>query len=368
MTANVPFSDKELSRLNGVQTAKSGSAEDQFIQECIELVRDWLFTRQLRKELAPPDSQAILFVFAEAPLIDFGFDKAAVGEPVRVRRKQGTLGEGIVVCNQNFKVMLKVCESLTIEDAYTFAENQLSTSFSFTIAKVGQHKLQIHRAGQDLEGWLDDPEEIPINIDEIAITPDVIAEDLERFHLRYLSTSLARAARHMWVLPEGETQYRLGEQPEQHIQSFLLSHLDGLYGRASVFVNEEIKNQGGRTDICIERPGQGLSGKVNTVLELKVLAPTKSFNANHAWARSGVEQADSYRNHDTDAAFACLFDARREKLDMPELPPYALEKNVCLKQYAMDVPPTPKKSLLRFPNPVESVQENPCPAALRDTL
>lgn len=341
--ASTPFTDTELSRLDGVQAAKSGSAEDQFIQECIELVRDWLCTRQRRKDPAPPDSQAILFIFAEAPLVDYCFDKAAVGEPVKIRRKQGTLGEGIVVCNQNFKVMLKVCQNLTIEEAYTFAESHLSTSSSFTIAKVGQHKLQIHRAGQSLVDWLDEPEEILINLDEIALNPDVIAEDLQRFHLHYLSTPVSRAARHMWVLPDGQTQHRLGEQPEQHIQSFLLSHLDGLYGRASVFVSEEIKNQGGRMDICIARPSPGASGKVNTILELKVLAPTKSFNENHIWARSGVEQADSYRNHDTDAAFACLFDARREKLDMPTLPPYALEKSVRLERYAMEVPADSKK-------------------------
>ncbi|PZW71313.1 PD-(D/E)XK nuclease superfamily protein [Pseudomonas sp. URMO17WK12:I1] len=340
---NVPFTAVELGRLNGVHAAKSGSAEDQFIQECIELVRDWLCTRQRRKDPAPPDSQAILFVFAEAPLVDYCFDKAAVGDPLKIRKKQGTLGEGIVVCNQNFKVMLKVRQSLTIEEAYTFAENHLSTSSSFTIAKVGQHKLQIHRAGQSIVDWLDEPEEILINLDEVVLNPDVIAEDLHRFHLQYLSTPVSRAARHMWVLHNGGTQYRLGQQPEQHIQSFLLSHLDGLYGRASVFVSEEIKNQGGRMDIFIARPSPGASGKVNTVLELKVLAPTKSFNENNTWARSGVEQADSYRNHDTDAAFACIFDARREKRDMSTLPAYALEKNVRLEQYMMEVPPDSKK-------------------------
>lgn len=326
MTTPPLFTLNELSRLDGVETAKSGSAEDQFIQECIVLVRDWLSIRQLRKDPPPPDNQAILFVFAEAPLIEFGFDKKTVNEPQRIRKREGTLGEGIVVCNQNFKIILQVQENLTIREAYTFTEKQLSTSTCFTIAKVGQHKLQIHRAGQDLDDWLDDPEEILINIKETAITPDLIAEDLKRFHHGYLSTPFARAARHMWVLPKGMTQYRLGKQPEQHIQSFLLSHLEGLYGRASIFVHEEIKNQGGRVDIWIERPSLGPSGKVNTVLELKVLAPTKSPNENNTWAKSGIEQADGYRTPDTDAAFACLFDARRDKQDMPELMPYAHEK------------------------------------------
>lgn len=338
MTTQPFFTDKEFRRLNDVEAAKSGSAENQFFQECVELVREWLLTRKRRNESAPPDNQAILFIFAEVPLIDFGFDRSSVGEPIKFRKKQGTLAEGIVVCNQNFTIMLKVCESLTIDDAYTFAENKLSTSTSFAIAKVGQYKLQIHRAGQNLDGWLNEPDEVLISIDDKDITPDLISDDLRRFHHSYLSTSLARAARHIWVLPKGKMQYRLGAKPEEHIQSFLLSHLDGLYSRASVFVHEEIKNQGGRTDIFIERPSQGLSRKVNTILELKVLAPTNSFAANYEWAKSGIEQADGYRNQDTDAAFACLFDARRDKQEMPELPAYAKEKNVRLEPYLMDVP------------------------------
>lgn len=344
MTTLSLFTNNELSQLDKVQTAKSGSAEDQFIQECIELVRDWLFTRQARNDPPSPINQAILFVFAETPLIDFGFDKSTVNEPQKIRRKQGTLEEGIVICNQNFKIMRKVRENLTVEDAYAFAENQLSTLSSFTIAKVGQNKLQIHRAGQDLDDWLDDPDEVIINIDEITITPEVISEDIKRFHLTYLSTPLARAARHIWIRPKDGGLFRLGDRPEEHIQSFLLSHLDGLYSRAAVFVDEEIKNPGGRADIWIQRPALGSSRKVNTVLELKVLAPTKSTTANTEWAKSGIEQAGGYRNSDTDAAFTCLFDARRDKVDMPELVTYAIEKNVRLEQYLMAVPTGSVKS------------------------
>lgn len=252
MTVSQPFTSSELSILDQIPTAKSGSAEDQFIQECIALVREWLLARQRHNAEAPPDNQAILFVFSEAPLVYLGFDNTAVETPTKIRKSFGTLGEGIVVCNQNFKVMLKVRDSLTVEQAYSFAEQQLSDELIFTIAKVGQHKLQIHRAGHILQDWLDEPEEILIITDDVVLTPDLIADDIERFHKSYLSTSLARAARHMWVLREGETKYRLGDQPEQHIQSFLLSHLDGLYGRASVFIHEEIKNQGGRTDICFK--------------------------------------------------------------------------------------------------------------------
>ncbi|MGP0838079.1 hypothetical protein [Serratia sp. CY85251] len=347
MTASQSFTSEELRQLDDIESAKSGTTEDQFIQECIELVRNWLETRQKRKDPAPPDTQSILFIFAEAPDIELGFDNTFTDEPIPIRKKMGTLGEGIVVCNQNFRVMRKVCKNLTIDDAYNFVESKLSSNFSFIIAKVGQFQLQIHRAGQDLGKWLEDPDEVSINIDDIDITPELIADDIEKFHHRYLSTPVARAARHMWKCPEGAPP-KLGEKPEQHVQSFLLSHFDGLYARASVFVNEEVNNQGGRTDINIERPSKVLSRKVNTILELKVLSPTLSFNKNQEWAQSGVEQANKYRNHDTDAAFACLFDARRNKEDMPELPLYASKKDVRLLICKMDIPSTKKVKSLKL--------------------
>lgn len=339
MTVQKPFSDNELGQLDELDTAKSGSTEDQFFQECTSLVRDWLQTRELRKDPAAPDIQAILFIYAETPEVDFGFDPKTVDTPKKIRKKFGTLAQGIVVCNQNLNVMLKVRELLTVEDAFVFAENHLTTSVSFAIAKVGQYKMQIHRAFQDLDKWLDDPDEITVSIDDIHLTPEVIADDLERFHDAYLSTHLARAARHMWTSDEETSAHRLGERPEEHIQSFLLSHLDGLYGRASVFVHEEVKNKGGRTDINIARPSLSKSGKVNTVLELKVLAPTNSPKVNSNWGMKGVEQANNYRNADTDAAFACLFDARKDKSPMPDLAPFAKNNDVVLKLYPMALPP-----------------------------
>ncbi|WP_116866157.1 hypothetical protein [Pseudomonas syringae] len=341
MTVPRPFTDNELGQLDEVGPAKSGSAEDQFFQECTSLVREWLQTRELRKDPAAPDTQAILFIYSETPVVDFGFDPETVDAPKKIRKKFGTLAQGIVVCNQNFNVILKVRELLTVENAFDFAESHLTTSVSFAIAKVGQYKMLIHRAYQDLEKWLGDPDEFDVKIDDIHLTPEVIADDLVRFHDAYLSTHLARAARHMWTYDETSRAHRLGERPEEHVQSFLLSHLDGLYGRASVFVHEEVKNKGGRTDINIARPSLGKSGKVNTVLELKVLAPTNSPKVNSNWGKKGVRQAVSYRNADTDAAFTCLFDARKEKLDMPDLAPFAKSNEVVLKIYPMGLPPDP---------------------------
>nr|WP_199064493.1 hypothetical protein [Chromobacterium sp. ASV5] len=347
---SLSFSASEYIRLNDITAASSGTAEDQFIHECINFYREWLETQNIIKDNLPPKTQAILFVFSEAPRIKLGFDEKLVDTPKLVRRKSGTLEQGIVVCNQNFEIMLKVRADLEVDDAYSFVEDNFLDETTFVIAKMGQQKLQIHRSGQHISDWINYPEEHIVKCDDVAVTPDLIAEDISRFHHSNLSTEVSTAARHMWVLDKAKNQYRLGPQPEQHIQSFLLVHLRGSYSRAIVFVNEEIKNQGGRVDICIEREKHpGANKKVNTMLELKVLAPTNTFNENNAWAKKGIDQAKDYRNHDTDVSFACIFDARREKTDMPELTPYASEKNVRLEQYSMRMPadPKPKRTSLR---------------------
>jgi hypothetical protein len=74
-------------------------------------------------------------------------------------------------------------------------------------------------------------------------------------------------------------------------------------------------------------------------LELKVLNPTLTQASNHAWALSSLEQSDGYRQDDTDACFACIYDARRDQSDtMPDLEVHAKTANVRLERYPMAVP------------------------------
>ena len=74
------------------------------------------------------------------------------------------------------------------------------------------------------------------------------------------------------------------------------------------------------------------------LIELKVLSPKKSFEANLDWAKEGVVQAKGYANSNTDVSFACVYDARRNKLEMPDLPRFAETNDVRLEQYEMAVP------------------------------
>ncbi|MGO2767021.1 PD-(D/E)XK nuclease domain-containing protein [Pseudomonas taetrolens] len=344
LNTHSPFTKKEQDTISEMDSAVSGSAEEQFIQESFEFYRYWLSSRP-SNDLGP-DTQALLLIFAEAPEIDWGFTYQPNAAPVKAYRMAGTLSEGVVVCNQNFRTILKLCGALTVDEAYPFIEENLSAANTFVLGKFGQKKMQIHRSGQEIEEWFHKPEEVTIKNDDISLTPEMLADDLTNFHREYLSTSMAIAARNMWEVKTNEKRFSLRTQPERHVQSFLLTYLKGSYRKSGVFINEEINNQGGRTDIVIERETlPGSKQKVNTVIELKILSSAKSLQANCDWAISGINQAKGYANSETDACFACLYDARHDKQDMPELKPHADKQDVRLGEYSMQVPadPVPKK-------------------------
>ncbi|PBY83126.1 hypothetical protein CJT46_16500 [Pseudomonas aeruginosa] len=343
MTIEPTFTYSEKSHIERLRPGNSGSSEDQFIQEVIDFYRYW----QSKRSLGDYGSteQALLMIFAETPDVDLGLKDYVPTTISRIRRRSGTVSQGIAVCNQNFRLMVRLLDALTVDEAYDFIEHHLGDQHTFVIAKFGQQTIQIHRAGQPLDDWIHEPDEILIKSTDENITPNSLAEDLRVFHHEWLSTPRAIGARTMWELNKTKTQYDLRSGPERSVQSYLLTYLRASYRRSGVFVNEEINNQGGRTDLYVQREtSPGSNKQINTVIELKVLSPKKSFERNLEWAKEGITQAKGYANANTDAAFACLYDARRNKLAMPELPAFALANSVRLEHYEMEVPlPPPKK-------------------------
>lgn len=342
MTTEPMFTATEQGHLETLRPGNSGSPEDQFIQEVIDFYRYWQSKR------LPGDygdtQQALLMIFSETPDVDWGFDGYVPTTTSVIRRRSGTVSQGIAVCNQNFRLMVKLCDVLTVDEAYDFVERHLEDTHTFVIGKFGQQTMQVHRAGQRLSDWIYKPDELVIKNTDENITPDSLAEDLRIFHHEWLSTPLAIGARTMWELNATKTQYDLRQGPERSVQSYLLTYLRASYRKSGVFVNEEIGNQGGRTDLYVQREtSPGSNKQVNTVIELKVLSPKKSFERNLQWAKDGVIQAKGYANANTDVAFACIYDARRTKLAMPDLPSFALANTVRIEQYEMTVPLAPAK-------------------------
>ncbi len=342
MSTEPTFTSSEQGHLETLRPGNSGSPEDQFIQEAIDFYRYWQSKRSLGDY--GDAQQALLMIFSEAPDVDWGFDDYVPATTSVIRRRSGTVSQGIAVCNQNFRLMVKLHDALTVDEAYDFVERHLADKHTFVIAKFGQQTMQVHRADQPLDDWIYKPDEIVIKNTDENITPDSLAEDLRIFHHEWLSSPLAIGARNMWELNKAKTQYDLRNWPERNVQSYLLTYLRASYRRSGVFVNEEINNQGGRTDLYVQREtSPGSNKQVNTVIELKVLSPKNSFERNLQWAKDGVTQAKGYANANTDAAFACLYDARRNKLAMPELPAFALANTVRLEHYEMAAPEVPER-------------------------
>ncbi|MBK0155576.1 hypothetical protein IAE35_19740 [Pseudomonas sp. S75] len=336
------FTSSEQGHVETLRSGNSGTPEDQFIQEVIDFYRHW----QSKRSVADyGDMQhALLMIFSEAPQTDWGLENYLSTTASVMRRRSGTVSQGIAVCNQNFRVMVKLQGSLTVDEAYNFIECHLADHHTFVIVIPGQQTMHVHRAGQLLDDWIHEPTEILIKNTDDQVTPDSLAKDLIEFHHEWMSTPLAIGARNMWELNNTKTQYVLRSWPERSVQSYLLTYLRASYRNSGVFVNEEIYNQGGRTDLYIQREtSPGSNKQVNTVVELKVLSPINSFDKNLQWAKDGITQAKGYANSSTDAAFACLFDARRKKISMPDLLPFAEASAVRLEHYEMAVPPSPTK-------------------------
>ncbi len=149
----------------------------------------------------------------------------------------------------------------------------------------------------------------------------------------------------MWQIKEEPTPSVLGPKPELHVQTGLLTYFRGLYRNKVATVDEEVSLTEGRVDVRIVRFDKARQRRI-TMIELKVLDPENSDAKNLAWAHKGVEQAHGYKKTNyAEAAFACIYDARRVKADqMPTLKPDADAKGVLLKVQPMEVPePRPLK-------------------------
>jgi hypothetical protein len=209
----------------------------------------------------------------------------------------------------------------------------------------GQSRMLVHDSGVSIEEWAHKQRVIEIKqIPNASITPQIIDQQLDEFYNDALSTHRGTIARLMWQIREEPLLSLLGHKPELHVQSGLLTYFRGIYREKVAVVDEEVSLNEGRVDVRLVRFDH-TNKRLVTMIELKVLAPQETDPVNLAWAHEGIEQAHKYkRSNFTDAAFACIYDARRSKVDtMPSLKQDADTKEVVLKLYPMPVPPPRKK-------------------------
>lgn len=335
--ASEAFTPSELEALNSQLPSVSGSPENRFIQACILYYQSWLKVRASSNVLDLHNTQALVLIYSESPTVESIIPSEDAHPPKRVFKTSAAIDNGLVICNENLNTIYQWIPSFEgINEALNFVHQKIGSERCFVIILLGQRRMFVHHPGQDMEEWCNEPYIITVDHNKKEITPDAIADQVIKFHDECTKAYRGSLARFMWNKETGD----LAEAPEKKVQTGLLIHFRAWLQDEAVVIDEEVDNPNGRMDIRIARLAPIPPVTVNTVLELKVLKPSESANRHTEWAISGVTQADSYRNQQTDACLACIFDARKDKtVALVGLREKAEELKVRLSQHEMELPP-----------------------------
>lgn len=337
---------QELDKAAEATPSTSGSEEQRFLQEASGWYLEWLGVNDhlLKGNAITPD-RVLVVVFSESPDVE------------RARLEEiGTLNEriyrgghdpqihGAVIATQNMRNIVRIRHGFAnLNEAITVCCEELEDSDTFMVIPLAQRRILVHFAGAPLDSWGDEPPSLPIGNGAAEVTPDRIDQDIGIFHdegLRYAKNPLAKM-----VWKGKQHPYEFLQDPERRIQSYLLLTLRHSYKHLNASVDEEVVTKGGRCDIRVEWDGKTVpTTRVSSMIELKVLTHTNGPTVNLEWALSGVLQANKYRGSNSLAAFACIFDGRKDQSDqMSSLDAEASKLNVRLRRYAMEAPVDPVK-------------------------
>lgn len=341
---------KDIEGLESGLSQVYGKPHERFFQHLVDYFTGWLASNAslIAKDKVPPE-RALLVVYSESPDLEFERIVGKGVEPIEVYATTHTLSDGVAVAVENLSKIFQALPQFKggANEAFAFIKKHLHEGQVFAVLMLGQDRLLVHEAGVPLDEWIQSPRVIPMaRLSEALITPDLIDKQLNDFHADALASYRGTTARLMWQIGVEPKLSKLGPKPELHVQSALLTYFRGIYSKTVAFADEEVALSEGRVDIRIARADK-LKGRAITMVELKVLDPTDSDNENLKWAHKGILQAHGYKKTPhTDAAFACVYDARRDKTDtMPSLLVDAKDKDVRLKVHPMDVPdPRPPKT------------------------
>lgn len=340
--------------LAGLETGLSqvsGTPQERFFQQLVAYFIGWLEANS--RPIADgrvADDRALLVVYSESPKLDTGIPASACVEATEVFAALCTLSDGVAVAVESLSQVIRLVPHFKggATEAFEFIRDHLTVDRTFALLMFRQDRILVHDEGVEIEAWLRAPRVVKVQqMAEAAITPDLIDTQLDEFHSDALASPQGTTARLMWQISEEPKLSVLGPKPELHVQSALLTYFRGIYRKTVAFADEEVALNRGRVDIRIARVDKA-HRRALTMIELKVLDPENSAERNLKWACKGISQAHGYaKTRDTDAAFACIYDARRDKSDaMPSLHHEADAKGVQLKVHAMEVPdPRPPKKI-----------------------
>lgn len=349
MARQSAIKSQDIAGLDSDLSLVSGSPQERFFQMLVDYFNNWTVANAAPIAAGQiPRDQALLMLFSESPKLEPGIPENLIVSRKPVFAALYTLDDGVAVAGESLSEVIRLVPSFSqgADEAMAFVQQNLKADQSFALLMFGQSRMLVHDSGVPIEEWIHKQRVIEIKqIPNAAITPQMLGEQLDEFYKDALSTHRGTIARLMWNIREEPLLSTLKEKPEQTVQSGLLTYFRGIYREKVAQVDEEVSLNEGRVDVRLVR-FDNTNRRLITMIELKVLDPQNSDANNLAWAHKGIQQAHDYRKSNyTDAAFACIYDARRSKDDtMPTLPPDAKAKDVMLKVHPMTVPsPRQKK-------------------------
>lgn len=337
------LTDNELQSLHDLRAAPSGEPPLRFLQQCQEWFEGWLDANKHPLEKSEiPASQILMFIFSEAP--DIERPNFALIETQWKRFFPGSYdqsAQGVIISNENFRTMHCICSSLgSLNDAFQLVSDHLKASDAFAIVQLSQRRLLFHLPGGNIDDWCANPTAHVMNLSTQPLSANQIEADVLQFHQNSLLYATNPIAQMVW---KGKKEpYKLHPDPEQRIQSYLHLYLHASYKHLLGIVDEESRGKGGRCDIKVtwpSQPGSPFQPYTTTMLELKVLVEGSGSTYHRNWMLSGITQAHKYRRSDSEAVYACVFDARKDQTDqMPDLDQIASDQEVRLRRYLMEAP------------------------------
>ncbi|MHA6847205.1 PD-(D/E)XK nuclease domain-containing protein [Ralstonia syzygii] len=340
---------QDIAGLDAGLSLVSGSAQERFFQALVDYFIQWsaCHAASISAGHIKPD-RALLVVYSESPKLEPGIPTSVSVNPIEVFAALLTLDDGVAVAVESLSEVIQHVPQFNngATEAFQFVREHLKADQTFALLMLGQSRMLVHDKGVPIDEWMHKPRTIKVEqLDEAAITPELIGQQLDEFHNEALASHRGTIARLMWQIEEEPTLSVLRHKPELHVQSGLLTYFRGLYRNKVATVDEEVALTEGRVDVRVVRFDQAKQRFI-TMIELKVLDPKNTDAKNLEWAHQGIEQAHGYKKtNQAEAAFACIYDARRSKADqMPTLKPDANAKGVLLKVQPMEVPdPRPQK-------------------------
>lgn len=348
MARQTSIKPQDIAGLDSDLSLVSGSPQERFFQMLVDYFNQWSVANAAPIAAGQvPRDRALLMIFSESPTLEPGIPESLIVTRKPVFATLYTLDDGVAVAGESLSEVIHLVPAFShgAGDAMAFVQQHLKTDQTFALLMFGQRRMLVHDSGVPIDEWLLKQRVVEIKqIANSAITPEIINQQLDEFYNDAMSTHRGTIARLMWNIREEPLLSVLREKPEQTVQSGLLTYFRGIYREKVAQADEEIPLNEGRVDVRLLRFDH-TNRRLITMIELKVLDPQNSDLKNLEWAHKGIKQAHDYKKSNyTDAAFACIYDARRSKADtMPSLQPDADVKGVRLKVHPMEVPPPRKK-------------------------